>query len=130
MTSPTMGAPEDKITTTEATAEEIAPSEGVIEISREHAERMDGAFFSIVASASLPCALVVMVTSILLGVMYRNKITPYKGWEALYVQPSKSTGDLYQTLNTWKKGGGPAIFVDFNPSSLTAIATITGKCIP
>jgi hypothetical protein len=125
-----MGALEDKISTIDATTKEVTASKDVVEINREHAERMDGAFLSIVASASLPCALVVIVTSVLLGVMYSNKVTPYKGWEALYVPASKSTGGLYQTLNTWKKGGSHAIFVNFNPSSLTAIATITGKCIP
>ncbi len=98
------------------------------------AERMDGAFLTIVFSAAIPCGLVVVVTAILLGLIYGKEVDRDKGWRNLHVTQNDSTilqTGLLATLNGWRRfGGEAAVFVDFNPSSLTAIAALTGKVIP
>lgn len=133
-----MGSPDEVDEVTEAaeapraTVEEVQPANEGVHVNHDIAERMDGAFLSIVLSAALPCGLVIGVTAILLGVIYGKQVGRYQGWPVLYVaQQSSSTTGLWQTLNGWKKSGGEAaVFVNFNPSSLTAIAALTGKVIP
>lgn len=103
-----------------------------VHVNHEHAERMDGAFLSIVWSAAIPVGLVVMIAAIVLGVIYGKEIDRNKGWPELQVPPSeeKKIG-FWASVNNWKKhGGNAAIFIDFNPTSLTAIAGLTGKIIP
>ncbi|KIW17660.1 hypothetical protein PV08_04855 [Exophiala spinifera] len=114
------------------TTEEVQPDNEAIQINHEHAERMDGAFLSIVFSAAIPCGLVVIVTAILLGVIYAKEVDPNRGWPELRLTSNTtSASGLYMILSDWKNlGGDPAVFVDFNPTSLTAIATLTGKVIP
>ncbi|OQU95411.1 hypothetical protein CLAIMM_01624 [Cladophialophora immunda] len=128
-----MGASYETIQGPQTTVEDVHADDEVVQINHEHAERMDGAFLSIVFSAAIPCGLILVVTAILLGVIYSNEVDAYKGWPELQVvqnDTSKPTG-VWATINSWKKhGGDAALFVDFNPSSLTAIATLTGKIIP
>ncbi|KIX96774.1 uncharacterized protein Z520_07494 [Fonsecaea multimorphosa CBS 102226] len=117
----------------QTTTEDVPAEEDVVRINHEHAERMDGAFLSIVFSAAIPCGLIIVVTAILLGVIYVNKVDTYTGWSELHVGQNgtnTSTG-VWAAINSWKKhGGNAALFVNFNPSSLTAVASLTGKIIP
>ena len=114
------------------TSEEVRPKDGAPLIDHEPAERLDGALLSIVFSAAVPCGLVIVVTAILLGVIFGKKVDSYRGWPELRaVQNGPSKTGIWATLNGWRRSGGnAALFVDFNPSSLTAIATLTGKIIP
>ena len=126
-----MGNPEDAIDTPQTTAQEVLPEDEPAHVNGT--EHIDGAFYSIVISAALPCGLVVVVTAILLGLIYGYEVDPYKGWPDLYVARNSTTGatGVWATLNNWKKyGGDAAIFVNFNPSSLTTVAGLTGKIIP
>ncbi|KAJ9626686.1 uncharacterized protein PV06_01505 [Exophiala oligosperma] len=126
-----MGEQEEIREAPRTTVEDVTP-EDTIFVNQEHAERMDGAFLSIVLSASIPCGLVIIVSAILLGVIYGFEVDRNRGWpQLLLAQDAGGQLGLWATLNDWKKtGGDAAIFVDFNPSSLTAIASLTGKIIP
>ncbi|KAJ9622963.1 hypothetical protein H2204_011307 [Knufia peltigerae] len=123
---------EERVQGPVTTTEEVQPDNEFIQINHEHAERMDGAFLSIVFSAAIPCGLVVIVTAILLGVIYSKEVDYNRGWPQLQLKHNiTSASGLWTILNDWKNlGGDPAVFVDFNPTSLTAIATLTGKVIP
>lgn len=129
-----MGATNEAHPSLRTTMKDLPADDDIPQINHVYAERMDGAFVSIVFSAAIPCGLVILVTAILLGVIYGNKVKSYRGWRELdYYDSQGSTvqSGLWWTINGWKKNGGElAVFIDFNPSSLTAIASLTGKIIP
>jgi hypothetical protein len=114
---------------------EFRPPKESCQISPEHAEHMDGAFVSIICSAAIPCGLIMIIAGALIGVILCTRINRDEGYpelqgESKSITFSNSNGVLAQ-LNDFKKtGGNPAFFIHFNPSSLTAIATLTGKVIP
>lgn len=128
-----MGAPEEMTHAPRSTTVEVQPQDQDALTNHGRAEIMDGAFLSIMLSVAIPCGLVVVITPILLGVIYGKEVDHYRGWPKLHVNGngSTTTTGLWATLNDWKENdGNAAVFVDFNPSSLTAIATLTGKIIP
>jgi hypothetical protein len=119
-----------------ANAEEVLTDEQLGQTKTEPAERMDGAFLSIIYSATVPCGLILIVAGVLMGVILANRIEEYEGYSKLRLNNTgaaahDTSGALVTRLNKLKKtGGNSAFFIHFNPSSLTAIATLTGKIIP
>lgn len=98
-----------------------------------HPERMDGAFFSIIFGAALPCLTILSVVGAVLGIIFVNLVDLDRGWPELRSRTALSvaTTGVWATLNDWKKrGGNAAFYIDFNPSSLTAVASLSSKIIP
>ncbi|KIV86738.1 hypothetical protein PV11_02333 [Exophiala sideris] len=129
-----MGPPDQTKRVTQTATEEVRSDQEdeVVHVNHEHGERMDGAFLSIVWSASIPCGLIIIITAVLLGIIYGREVDRNRGWPELQLPPINGTSTgFWASVNSWRKhGGNAAIFVKFNPSSLTAVASLTGKIIP
>jgi hypothetical protein len=126
---------EDKNAAATVTVDEAAQADQPAQSNPEPAERMDGAFLSIICSAAIPCGLILIIGGALIGVILGTQINRNEGFPELHLAANSTIsnvgGTLATRLNTLKKTGGHhAFFIDFNPSSLTAIATLTGKVIP
>jgi hypothetical protein len=125
----------EKARSAQAGVEEVRPTDQQTKLNPEQAERMDGAFSSIICGAAIPCGLILAIFGALVGVVLGTQINRDEGYPELLSETkaaaSNSSAGVLTTLNSWKKNGGnAAFFIDFNPSSLTAIATLTGKIIP
>ncbi|KAK7894806.1 hypothetical protein LTR67_005545 [Exophiala xenobiotica] len=128
-----MGELEDKIEPVQATVNEVNSSDESPQTDCQHAERMDGAVFSIICGAAIPCLLILTIVSATLGVIYVKHVDRYKGWPELHSSLSEptSSGGVWSTLSNWKQhGGNAAFYINFNPSSLTALVSLTSKIIP
>jgi hypothetical protein len=128
-----MGELEDKIEPVQATVNEVNSSDESPQTNCQHAERMDGAVFSIICGAAIPCLLILSIVSATLGVIYLKHVDRYKGWPELHSSLSEptSSGGVWSTLSNWKQhGGNAAFYINFNPSSLTALVSLTSKIIP
>jgi hypothetical protein len=126
---------EDKNAAATVTVDEAAQADQPAQSNPEPAERMDGAFLSIICSAAIPCGLILIIGGALIGVILGTQINRNEGFPELHLAANSTTSNITSTLatrlNTFKKtGGDKAFFIHFNPSSLTAIATLTGKIIP
>ena len=126
---------EDKNAAATVTVDEAAQADQPEQSNPEPAERMDGAFLSIICSATIPCGLILIIGGALIGVILGTQIKRNEGFPELHLAVNSTIsnvgGTLATRLNSLKKTGGHhAFFIDFNPSSLTAIATLTGKVIP
>ena len=128
-----MGVPEDKAGSPQAVVEECSSSEDQPQPSNKPVEDIDGAFLAIVFSAAIPCILVLAVAGAVVGVLLGYRVHFEKPWPRLdsATNSTTSNGVVWSVLDDWKKhGGNAAMFIKFNPTTLTAIATLTGKIIP
>jgi hypothetical protein len=118
------------------TSVKVAETEPILNAQKERpkpTERMNGAFLSIICSATIPCGLVLIIFGALIGVILGFRIDRNEGYPELKLATTLtvSSATLATKLSDFKKNGGThAFFIDFNPSSLTAIATLTGKIVP
>lgn len=91
-----------------------------------------GAYTSIILAAAIPSLLVLSVTGVLIGLTLKHRVIINAGLPELQASspsgnntaPSSNFDSLMQT------GGSNAYYIEFNPSSLTTIASVTGKFIP
>ena len=128
-----MGELDDKIEPVQATVNEVKSSEESPQPDCQHEERMDGAVLSIVCGAAIPCLLILSIVAAVIGVIYVKHVDRYKGWPELHSNLSEptSSGGLWSTLSNWRQhGGNAAFYINFNPSSLTALVSLTSKIIP
>lgn len=90
-----------------------------------------GAYTYILLAAALPSLLVLSVTGLLIGLTLKHRVIINAGLPELYASPSSkntaSSGSFDSLIQT---GGSNAYYIDFNPSSLSTIASMTGKFIP
>ena len=126
---------EDKNAGATVTVDEVAQVDLPAQSNPGPVERMDGAFLSIICSAAIPCGLILIIGGALIGAVLSTQINRNEGYPELHLAANSTTSNVTSTLatrlNTFKKtGGDQAFFIHFNPSSLTAIATLTGKVIP
>jgi hypothetical protein len=91
-----------------------------------------GAYMSIFLAAAAPCVVVFIVSGVLIAMTLGTNIGPNTGLPALDLpSASSASGSLLTKLRSFTKTGGTdAYYIDFNPSSLTTIASWTGKLIP
>ncbi|KAH6604413.1 sugar transport [Trichoderma cornu-damae] len=85
------------------------------------------AYRSILLAASVPSLIIFSITGVLIGLTIRNRVILNSGLPDLRAsstpQPSEAGGFLMT-------GGADAYYVEFNPSSLSTIASATGKLTP
>lgn len=92
-----------------------------------------GAYLSILLSAGVPFIIVATICAVLLGLTFKNRVILEPGWPELQLPVSSdnsSTSLLTQVETLKENGGSGAYYIQFNPSSLTTIASWTGKVIP
>lgn len=97
------------------------------------AKNVNSAYLSILLAAGVPFIIVATICGVLLGLTFANRIILEPGWPELQlpVSPNTSSTSLL-TQAEWleENGGSGAYYIQFNPSSLTTIASWTGKVIP
>ncbi|RFU80225.1 sugar transport [Trichoderma arundinaceum] len=89
-----------------------------------------GVYASILLAAIAPSVIIFSITGALIGLTLNNRVTINTGLPDLQIAPalrSNSSGDDGSFVTT---GGPNAFYINFNPSSLTTIASGTGKLIP
>lgn len=91
------------------------------------------AVWAIVCGVALPCIPVIVVSAILLYFIFHYQIVPRPGWPELHLTTTNVRTHLNatQTLNEIRHhGGSAAYYVLYNPSTITTIASWTGRVIP
>jgi hypothetical protein len=103
----------------------------VVATEEENGKSRSGAYTSIILAAAIPSLLVLSVTGVLLGLTLKNRVIINPGLPELKASPSSSnTASPNNFDNLVQTGGANAYYINFNPSSLTTIASVTGKFIP
>ncbi|UKZ69335.1 uncharacterized protein TrAtP1_010344 [Trichoderma atroviride] len=90
-----------------------------------------GAYTSIILAAAIPSLLVLSVTGVLIGLTLKHRVIINTGLPEFQAAPSSSNTAPSSNFDSLvQTGGSNAYYIDFNPSSLTTIASVTGKFIP
>ncbi|KAK4943190.1 hypothetical protein LTR10_017214 [Elasticomyces elasticus] len=81
------------------------------------------AIYAIVGGVALPCIPIIVVSAVLLYVIFKHRIVP---------REAKATTDNVTALikEIRHQGGNAAYYVEYNPSTITTIASWTGRVIP
>lgn len=99
----------------------------------KEAKSRNDAYLSILLAAGVPFIIVATICGVLLGLTFTNRVILEPGWPELQppVSPNNSSTSLRTQAESFKDNGGSgAYYIQFNPSSLTTIASWTGKVIP
>lgn len=118
----------------EATTTAVVDDPAALESDAPRPDRdLTRAIYTIVCGVALPCIPIIVVSAVLLYFIFHYRVIPRAGWPELYISPDQAGGinnvtDLIKTLR--HDGGKPAYFVQYNPSTITTIASWTGRVIP
>ena len=91
------------------------------------------AIWAIVCGVALPCIPVIIISVVLMYFISHYQVIPRPGWPELQIyadhthQSTNFTQKLHDARHT---GGNPAYYVAYNPSTITTIASWTGRVIP
>jgi hypothetical protein len=89
-------------------------------------------YFSILLAVALPSLIILSMVGLLIGLTFRNRVTINPGLPEL--QPSDisiTTRTTRSNMSSFFETGGSGVYyVHFNPSSLSTLASATGKIIP
>lgn len=90
------------------------------------------AYISIFLLAAVPSIILSAATALLIVFTFRNRVTLSNGSGELQAPHLSGNSTLISRNFTEfvKTGGSNAYYVRFNPSTLTTIASITGKLVP
>jgi hypothetical protein len=125
----------EKIVNGQSKVEQIVSADQPLPVNAEPVERMDGAFFSIICSSTIPCVLVLIFAGAFIGIILGTQFKRDDDYPELRRGETtlRSVGSttVLDGLRSFKStGGNAAFYINFNPSSLTAIAALTGKVLP
>lgn len=94
------------------------------------------AIWAIVCGVALPCVPIIVITAILLWVIFKYRVFPPSGL-AEFRPYAAGDGDLWDTSNlstaiydARHNGFEPGYFVNYNPSTITTIASWTSRVVP
>lgn len=86
-------------------------------------------YIAILLAAAAPCILVSSITGLLIGLIIAHRVNINPGLPEL--QGASGPGNTSDAGGSfWKSGGSGAYYIQFNPSTLTILASWTGKLIP
>jgi hypothetical protein len=89
------------------------------------------ATWTIVWGVALPCIPVVVITTALLYIIFHHRLVLQPGWAALQVPKNKTHLDAASLIHVLRQeGGSAAYYVQYNPSTITTIASWTSRVIP
>ncbi|KAL7918396.1 hypothetical protein ACQKWADRAFT_304132 [Trichoderma austrokoningii] len=98
---------------------------------KEDEKPRGGAYTSIILAAAIPSLLVLSVTGVLIGLTLKHRVIINAGIPELKASPSANNTTPSSNFDELMQTGGQnAYYIKFNPSSLTTIASVTGKFIP
>ncbi|EXJ81833.1 hypothetical protein A1O1_07898 [Capronia coronata CBS 617.96] len=93
--------------------------------------RVVQANLAILAGVLLPCIPIVAVSAALLGILFYHRVDLNPGHAELHIP----TNEVDKNITNWitlirKQGGEWAYYVEYNPSTLTTIASWTSRVLP
>ena len=105
----------------------LASEEAIVRPER----RLRQAVWAIVGGVALPCIPILLITSVLLYVVFHYRLDLSGGLPELALFENET----HRTGTTWlsyirHQGGDGAYYVDYNPSTITTIASWTSRVIP
>ncbi|ETN36248.1 uncharacterized protein HMPREF1541_08525 [Cyphellophora europaea CBS 101466] len=114
--------------TTVSVEEDRAASEEAVVLPER---RLKQAIWAIVGGVALPCIPIIVITAVLLYFIFHFRVDLTKGLPEF----APTVNETHRDVNSWidyirHQGGAPAYFVDYNPSTLTTIASWTSRVIP
>ena len=134
-----MGGPNEKDNVSAAVLEVDEPQKQELLHEEEaggHAKpdrNVAAAVWTMVCGVGIPCIPVVVISAVLLYFIFHYEIKTQPGYLELQLQ----TTQAHQSLNATERlfdirhhGGKPAYYVHYNPSTITTIASWTGRVIP
>ncbi|KAK5677772.1 hypothetical protein LTS10_009655 [Elasticomyces elasticus] len=137
-----MGAPNGKDGVT-ATTTAVPESDTTPKDELDHEEETGGyvkpdrnvaaAVWTIVCGVGIPCIPVVVISAVLLYFIFHYEIETHTGYLELQLQTTQAHHTMNATerlLDIRHHRGKPAYYVHYNPSTITTIASWTGRVIP
>jgi len=128
---------ETKKTTVTATTTALPRDDEVAVAEESGSARPDrnvaAAIWAIVCGVALPCIPVIIISAVLMYFILHYRVIPRAGWPELQIQAIQThqSTNLTQKLHDVRHtGGNPAYYVAYNPSTITTIASWTGRVIP
>jgi hypothetical protein len=90
------------------------------------------AIYTVVCGVALPCIPIIVIFATLLYVIFKHQIIPVDGWPELRLSGiEKSSQTALGLLSDIRHHGGKyAYYTNYNPSTVTTIASWTGRVIP
>ena len=95
--------------------------------------KIDGALPDLLYGAFLQSALVILVSTLLLAIIFTHQVNNDSGWPVLKAPTTETVFDSSfwnRTLDLKATGGNAAYYIRYNPGTLGAIASRTSKTIP
>jgi hypothetical protein len=94
--------------------------------------RVTAANIAILAGVLLPCIPIIVVSGALLGLLFYHRIDLNPGFADLRIPEAELAQD---NITDWislirKQGGEWAYYVEYNPSTLTTVASWTSRILP
>ena len=119
-----------KVTVT--TTEDSASGSPSIENEFRRPERkVVQANVAILAGVLLPCVPIIAVSAALLGILFYHRIDLNPGHSELRPTKAELAKNVTDWISLWRKQGGErAYYVEYNPSTLTTIASWTSRILP
>ena len=93
--------------------------------------RLKQAIWAIVGGVALPCIPIIIITAVLLYFIFHYRMHLSEGLPDFATAVNETTRDLDDWISYIRhQGGNSAYFVDYNPSTITTIASWTSRVIP
>ncbi|PON24581.1 hypothetical protein TGAM01_v206511 [Trichoderma gamsii] len=110
----------------------LQQTEDVATVKKHKKGNSTKAYISIVLLAALPSIILSAATALLIVFTFRNRVILSDGSSELQTPHTTGNSSLAsKTVREFiKTGGSDAYYIQFNPSTLTTIASITGKFVP
>lgn len=117
----------DKVTTTKL---QTSPS-ATEELTVRPARNITQAVWTIVWGAAVPCIPIIVVTTVPLYFIFHYQLVLSPGWPALQISGPHSHKSVVQAVRQLRQeGGSPSYYVRYNASTITTIASWTGRITP
>ena len=122
-------ATKEQVSATAVPVEEdpVASEEATIKPER----RVKRAIWTIVAGVALPCIPIIVITAVLLWFIFHYRLDLATGLGEFAPAPKEVNRSATEWLDYIRHNGGDqAYYVDYNPSTITTIASWTSRVIP
>jgi hypothetical protein len=103
----------------------------VEELHLEPAHNITRATWTIVCGVALPCIPILIITTVLLYYIFRHRLVLSPGLPELQTAATGTHTNAIKWINLIRQqGGDKAYFVQYNASTITTIASWTGRVVP
>lgn len=111
--------------------------QGLEDNARCPSRALASAIWAIVCGVALPCIPIIVITTVLLWVIFKHRIIPPPGLADFHAAAGSSDSEFLDTSNftiaiydARHNGFAPGYYVNYNPSTITTIASWTSRVVP